>query len=52
MEDKGGGGGNKGKEAGHLVWRDKGLPLNGEETDMVHKHMVVYKDKKWETPLG
>lgn len=52
MEDKGEGGGNKGKEAGHLAWRDKGLALDGQETDMAHKRMVVYKGKKWETSLG
>ena len=31
--DKGQGEGDVGKEQGYLPWRDKGLPLEREETD-------------------
>lgn len=40
------GGGRRGRERG--TWgrlqRDKGLPLDREETDMVHRKMAVYKE--------
>ena len=32
--------------------RDKGLPLDREETDVVHRQMVVYKGKKANPVLG
>lgn len=35
------GGENKGR--GYLSLRDKGLPLEREETDVVHWKMTVYK---------
>lgn len=34
---RGKGGGNKGEEEGLIVLVDRGLPLDTEETDMVHQ---------------
>ena len=42
--DEGEGEGNKRKEAGVFIPEDKGLPLDGEETDMAHRKMAVYKE--------
>lgn len=30
---------------GYLPWRDKGLPVDGEETDVVHRQVAVFKGK-------
>ena len=35
--------GEKEREEGHLFPRDKGLPLDREETDVAHRKMEVYK---------
>jgi hypothetical protein len=40
MEDEEG---NKGKKIGE---RDKGLPLDREETDVTHRKMSVYNDTR------
>ena len=39
-----------GKE--YLSWREKDQPLNGEETDMAHRQMTVYKDNRGNPMLG
>ena len=39
--------GNKGEgNTEYLSWRDKGLPLDREETDVAHSKMAVYKGKR------
>ena len=43
MGKKGKGTRKRGK--GYLSRRDKGLPLNSEETDVTHRKMAVYKGK-------
>ena len=40
-ETEGEGEGDKGKGQGYLSRRDKGLPLNREETDRTHRMVVV-----------
>lgn len=37
---------NKGGGKGYLLWRDKGLLLEREETDIAHGQTAVYKGKK------
>ena len=47
------GNGRRGREQGRdLHQRDKGLPLDREETDMAHRQMVVYKGKRGNPMLG
>jgi hypothetical protein len=38
--------GAKGKRERYLPQRDKGLPLDKEETDMAHRQMEVYIGKE------
>jgi hypothetical protein len=47
MGDKGEGKGTRGKGKEKRYWfpRDKGLPLDREETDMICRQMAVYKGK-------
>ena len=35
-----------------MPWRDKGLPLDREETDVAHRQMAVYKGKLRNQVLG
>lgn len=46
------GGRRQEKGQGYLTQRDKGLSLDGEETDMPHRQMVVYKSKGGNPVLG
>lgn len=43
---------NKGEGAEYLSWRDEGLPLHREETDMAYRQMEVYKGKEGNLMLG
>lgn len=45
-QDEGEEGKEQGREQGYLPWRDKGLPLDREETDVAHRQMAVYKGKR------
>ena len=48
LEDEGEGERNKGEGGGdgYLSWREKGLFLYREETDIAHRKMAVYKSKR------
>lgn len=52
IEDEGKGEGDKGKGTGYLSQRDRGPPLNREETVMAHRQMEVYKGKGGNPVLG
>ena len=44
--------GTRERRQGYLSQRDKGLPLDREETDMPHRKMAVYKDTRGNPVLG
>jgi hypothetical protein len=38
--------GTRERGKGYLSWRDKGLPLDREETDTAHRKMAVYRGER------